>query len=255
MSSDTGSFIDDLVSSIWVSFTSIPDVPSNTCTIALLPDTSSTWPPRRVPSGSVKDTISLYDGNLTFSSTTSGLTSVRQHVPVNSGHSSVVQTWVHAVVLHTARSVVDHTYAALAFSSKSSLSESLGPDMVVRGGQIKCVLAAVSTAAARSVRGGQVRSEIISKTPKVHPSCARRLDRPMGLSARAWIPWLRARAFSVSRCRSAEAAIDWSDDRARRAWIATFRERPLDPCRWCISLTQPTSTFILREALAPVAKM
>ena len=126
--------------------------------------------------------------------------------------------------------------------------------MVVRGGQTLCAWAA-STAAARSVRGGQVRSEIISKTPKVHPSRASRLDLVMGLSARAWIPLLHARAFSVSHCRSAEVAIDWTDDRARRAWIASFRERPLDPCRWCISLTQPTSTFILHEAPAPVAKM
>ena len=47
--------------------------------------------------------------------------------------------------------------------------------MVVRGGQTLCAWAA-STAAARSVRGGQVRSEIISKTPKVHPSRASRLD-------------------------------------------------------------------------------
>ena len=100
--------------------------------------------------------------------------------------------------------------------------------MVVRGGQTLCAWAA-STAAARSVRGGQVRSEIISKTPKVHPSRASRLDLVMGLSARAWIPLLHARAFSVSHCRSAEVAID---DRARRAWIASFREQPLDPCRY-----------------------
>lgn len=103
--------------------------------------------------------------------------------------------------------------------------------MVVRGGQTLCAWAA-STAAARSVRGGQVRSEIISKTPKVHPSRASRLDLVMGLSARAWIPLLHARAFSVSHCRSAEVAIDWSDDRARRAWIDSFREQPLDPCRY-----------------------
>ena len=42
--------------------------------------------------------------------------------------------------------------------------------MVVRGGQILYAWAA-STAAARSVRGGQVRSEIISQTPKVPLAC------------------------------------------------------------------------------------
>lgn len=55
--------------------------------------------------------------------------------------------------------------------------------MVVRGGQIKCVLAAASTAAARSVRGGQVRSEIISKTPKVHtPRVLAAWTGPWGLA-------------------------------------------------------------------------
>lgn len=77
----------------------------------------------------------------------------------------------------------------------------------------------------------------------------------MWLGARAWAPMLRARAFSVSRHRSAEVPIDWDDDRARRAWIASFREQPLHPCRFFFSLTQPTSSFILREVLAQAAKM
>ena len=50
--------------------------------------------------------------------------------------------------------------------------------------------------------------------------------------ARAWIPMLRARAFSVSRHRSAEVPIDWDDDRARRAWIASFCQQPLHPCKF-----------------------
>lgn len=59
----TGSFMLLPVNSTWVAFTSTPDVPSKTCTIAFLPWTSSTWPPRFEPSGSVNCTISLYDGN------------------------------------------------------------------------------------------------------------------------------------------------------------------------------------------------
>ena len=41
---------------------SIPDVPSNTCTTARVPSTSSTWPRRRVPSPSLISTISAYFG-------------------------------------------------------------------------------------------------------------------------------------------------------------------------------------------------
>ena len=45
--------------------TSIPDVPSKTCTTALLPLASNTCPLRSVPSGKVRETISLKRGNLT----------------------------------------------------------------------------------------------------------------------------------------------------------------------------------------------
>lgn len=72
ISSETGSFMLEPVNSMCVSLTSIPLVPSNTWTTALDPDTSSTWPPRREPSGKVRETISLYEGNLTLSSTTRG---------------------------------------------------------------------------------------------------------------------------------------------------------------------------------------
>lgn len=41
---------------------SMPDVPSNTCTTARVPSTSSTWPRRRVPSPSLISTISAYFG-------------------------------------------------------------------------------------------------------------------------------------------------------------------------------------------------
>ena len=46
-----------------VCLASMPDVPSKTCTTALAPLTSSTWPLRRDPSGSVSVTISANFGN------------------------------------------------------------------------------------------------------------------------------------------------------------------------------------------------
>jgi hypothetical protein len=96
MSSLTASFIELPVNSMCVSRTSMPLVPSKTCTMALLPLTSSTWPPRREPSGSVSDTISLYEGNLTLSSTTSGLhggpVSVSQAVACCDAHPLIAET-------------------------------------------------------------------------------------------------------------------------------------------------------------------
>lgn len=50
MSSDTGVLKISPVNSQTVFLASIPDVPSNTCTTALEPLTSSTWPDRMVPS-------------------------------------------------------------------------------------------------------------------------------------------------------------------------------------------------------------
>lgn len=52
--------------------TSMPVVPSNTCTTARFPRASRTWPLRSEPSGRVKLTISLYRGNLTLSKITRG---------------------------------------------------------------------------------------------------------------------------------------------------------------------------------------
>jgi len=51
---------------------SMPDVPSKTCTTALLPLISSTWPWRDSPLDNCKFTISPYLANLQFSNTTSG---------------------------------------------------------------------------------------------------------------------------------------------------------------------------------------
>ena len=50
------------VNSRWVPWLSMPDVPSKTCTTALEPSTSSTWPRLVVPSPSLRLTISAYLG-------------------------------------------------------------------------------------------------------------------------------------------------------------------------------------------------
>mmetsp|Transcript_17087 Transcript_17087/g.55789 ORF Transcript_17087/g.55789 Transcript_17087/m.55789 type:complete len:225 (-) Transcript_17087:125-799(-) len=72
MSSDTGVVKMLPVNSMEVRRLSMPAVPSNTWTTALVPWTSSTWPERCVPSASVKLTISANIGLRTFSRMTSG---------------------------------------------------------------------------------------------------------------------------------------------------------------------------------------
>ena len=72
MSSDTGVRRMSPVNSHVVFFASIPDVPSKTCTTALDPVTSRTWPALCEPSGSFKFTISANLGNLTLSRITRG---------------------------------------------------------------------------------------------------------------------------------------------------------------------------------------
>lgn len=72
ISSDTGVLKMSPVNSQSVFFASIPDVPSKTCTTALLPLTSSTCPERFVPSANLSCTISAYLGNLTSSKMTKG---------------------------------------------------------------------------------------------------------------------------------------------------------------------------------------
>ena len=66
MSSDTGVVRILPENSTEVLVLSIPEVPSNTCTTAFDPATSSTWPERCVPSPSVKFTISANRGRRTF---------------------------------------------------------------------------------------------------------------------------------------------------------------------------------------------
>jgi len=72
MSSDTGVVRMLPVNSIDVRWLSMPAVPSNTCTTAFEPATSSTWPAREVPSASVRLTISANLGLRTFSRMTRG---------------------------------------------------------------------------------------------------------------------------------------------------------------------------------------
>ena len=60
MSSDTGVLSTSPVNSNLVLRPSTPDVPSNTCTTALSPSTSSTCPRRVDPSPSLMLTISAY---------------------------------------------------------------------------------------------------------------------------------------------------------------------------------------------------
>mmetsp|Transcript_17838 Transcript_17838/g.53744 ORF Transcript_17838/g.53744 Transcript_17838/m.53744 type:complete len:203 (+) Transcript_17838:5043-5651(+) len=72
MSSDTGVFNTSPVNSREVALVSMPVVPSNTCTTALVPSTSSTCPRRISPSPSFKFTISANIGFLTCSTMTSG---------------------------------------------------------------------------------------------------------------------------------------------------------------------------------------
>mmetsp|Transcript_12140 Transcript_12140/g.39921 ORF Transcript_12140/g.39921 Transcript_12140/m.39921 type:complete len:267 (+) Transcript_12140:696-1496(+) len=68
----TGVIITSPVNSNDVSLLSIPAVPSNTCTTARDPSTSSTCPRRTLPSPSLKFTISAYLGSCTLSRMTSG---------------------------------------------------------------------------------------------------------------------------------------------------------------------------------------
>ncbi len=60
------------VNSHTVFLASIPDVPSNTWTIAFEPEISRIYPLRYVPSGKVKFTISANLGNFTLSKITNG---------------------------------------------------------------------------------------------------------------------------------------------------------------------------------------
>lgn len=66
MSSDTGVVRISPENSTEVLVLSIPEVPSNTCTTAFVPATSSTWPERCEPSGSLKFTISANRGRRTL---------------------------------------------------------------------------------------------------------------------------------------------------------------------------------------------
>mmetsp|Transcript_3047 Transcript_3047/g.8408 ORF Transcript_3047/g.8408 Transcript_3047/m.8408 type:complete len:252 (-) Transcript_3047:107-862(-) len=72
ISRETGVFRISPVNSQCVRLLSIPVVPSNTCTTALSPFTSSTCPRRTEPSPSVMFTISAYVGFFTLSRITNG---------------------------------------------------------------------------------------------------------------------------------------------------------------------------------------